>query len=104
MSEIDFLVKIRDGLALIQDACTERLEKMAPPEAKDLDLTKLPWETKHGVAKGDYEQTSEKASQNCDVWKELKAKVKEHKGFWQNNGYKLWFHQQDETTIDRRKA
>jgi hypothetical protein len=61
------------------------------------------WETKKGT-KGEYEQTSERANQNSDLWKALKAKVKEHKGFWQSSGFKFWFHQQDETVVDRRKV
>jgi len=78
-------------------------QKEGPQETKELDLARLPWEKRQGE-KGEYEQTSERASQNSDVWKQLKAKLKEHKGFWQNSGYKFWFHQQDETVIDRRKA
>lgn len=68
-----------------------------------LNVSKLFWEKKQGE-KGEYEQTSEKANQNSDLWRQLKDKVKEHKGFWQNGGYKFWFHQQDENVIDRRKA
>jgi hypothetical protein len=74
----------------------------AAPDAP-LDVSKLFWEKKQGE-KGEYEQTSEKANQNSDLWKTLKVKVKEHKGFWQNGGYKFWFHQQDENVIDRRKV
>ena len=76
----------------------------APSEAKEqgVDYSKLFWEKKQGE-KGEYEQTSEKTNHNCDAWKQLKAKVKEHKGFWQDGGYKFWFHQQDETVIDRRQ-
>jgi hypothetical protein len=109
-SEIDFLIKQRDGAQMvaegaqiIADACNERLERLAPPEPKELDLVKLAWEKRKGE-KGEYEQTTEVASQNSNAWKQLKAKLKEHKGFWQNSGYKFWFHQQDETVIDRRKA
>jgi hypothetical protein len=99
---------------MITDAANEYLETLAPPGVKEnkepaavqetaLDVSKLFWEKKQGE-KGGYEQTSEKANQNCDTWKQLKAEVKEHKGFWQNGGYKFWFHQQDESVIDRRKA
>lgn len=86
----------------LTDAEKEKVTKPAAPEAA-LDVSKLFWEKKQGE-KGEYKQTSEKANQNCDVWKQLKAKVKEHKGFWQNGDYKFWFHQQDEGVIDRRKA
>lgn len=72
-------------------------EKEAP-----VNFESLFWETKKGE-KGDYQQTSEKANGNNDLWKQLKVKVKEHKGFWQNGDCKFWFHQQDENVIDRRK-
>jgi hypothetical protein len=103
--QVEFLVKLRDAAAMMADAANEYLESLAPPEAKEeaLDYSKLFWEKKQGE-KGEYEQTSEKVNQNCDLWKKLKAKVKEHKGFWLNSGYKFWFHQQDESVIDRRKA
>jgi hypothetical protein len=103
--QVDFLVKLRDAATMITDATNEYLESLAPSEVKEeaLDYSKLFWEKKQGE-KGEYEQTSEKANQNCDLWKQFKVKVKEHKGFWQNGGYKFWFHQQDESVIDRRKA
>jgi len=112
--QVEFLVKLRDGAQMIADAANEYLETLAPAGVKEnkepaavqetaLDVSKLFWEKKQGE-KGEYEQTSEKANQNCDVWKQLKAKVKEHEGFCQNSGYKFWFHQQDENVIDRRKA
>ncbi len=58
-------------------------ELVSKPQEKEerLDFDKLFWEKRHGE-KGDYEQTSERANQNCNLWKQLKAKVKEHKGFW----------------------
>lgn len=103
--QIEYLVKLRDAFAMAVDATNEFLETLAPVEVKEenLNFDKLFWEIKKGE-KGDYQQTSEKSNQNSDLWKTLKAKVKEHKGFWQNSGYKFWFHQQDDTVIDRRKA
>jgi hypothetical protein len=35
LSEVDFLVKLRDAALIIKDACEERLEKMAPVEARE---------------------------------------------------------------------
>jgi hypothetical protein len=102
MSSVDFLVKLRDAACLIKDACEEQLEKMTPVEVKE-DFSKLFWEKKIGT-KGEFEQTSEKTNNNSDLWKTLKANLKEHKGFWQHAGYKYWFDMQQETVIDRRKV
>jgi hypothetical protein len=35
MSNVDFLVKLRDAACLIKDTCEEQLEKMAPAEMKE---------------------------------------------------------------------
>jgi hypothetical protein len=37
------------------------------------------------------------------LWKALKAKVKEHQGFWQFEGFRYWFDMQNEAVVDRRK-
>ncbi len=34
MSEIEFLIKLRDAAQMIADTCNDRLEKLAPPEVK----------------------------------------------------------------------
>lgn len=65
------------------------------------DFGKLPWESKQGE-KGPFEQTSEKANQNCVLWQQLKAKLKENKGFWQHEGFRYWFDMKNENVIDRR--
>ena len=72
------------------------------PKEENLDFSKLFWETKQGE-KGPFEQTSEKANQNSDLWKALKQKVKDHSGFWQNNGFRYWFDMKNENVVDRRK-
>ena len=50
MSNIEFLVKLRDAAEMIADAANEQLEKMAPPEVKygEKDFDSLKWETKAG--------------------------------------------------------
>ncbi|MEM2108762.1 MAG: hypothetical protein QXL10_05720 [Candidatus Bathyarchaeia archaeon] len=68
-----------------------------------IDFENLSWEKKQGE-KGEYEQTSEKANQNNSLWQQLKAALKEHDGFWQNNGYKYWFHRSNAAIIDRHKT
>jgi hypothetical protein len=103
MSSVDFLIKLRDAAIIVKDACEEQLEKTAPVEAKGEDYSKLFWEEKEGT-KGKFQQTSEKANNNSDLWKKLQAKLKGNKGFWQNSGFKYWFDRQNETVIDRRKV
>ena len=109
--EVEAVIEAENQIELAKESIETLLdtwlkgELVNKPQEKEerLDFDKLFWEKKQGE-KGEYEQTSEKANGNCDLWKQLKAKVKEHKGFWQNGGYKFWFHQQDENVIDRRKA
>lgn len=66
------------------------------------DFSKLVWEDKQGE-KGPFQQTSEKANGNSVLWQQLKAKMKEHNGFWQNAGFKYWNDMSQETVIDRRR-
>ena len=66
MSEIDFLVKVRDGATMIADACQERLEKLGPKEArqtlavKEETLTTLKFEDQEGAKIGSYQVAYEK--------------------------------------------
>lgn len=71
------------------------------PEAKDFDSLK--WNIKTG-GKGNYEQTTNESNQNNEVFQTLQKILKEHKGFVQLGGFKIWNHQNDPDTIDRRKC
>lgn len=104
MSSVDFLVKLRDAAQMIADAANEQPEKMALPTVKysDEDFNKLFWDRKSG-AKGEYEQTSKKATSNSPVFQALQAILKEKRGFCQLGAYKYWFHQNDADVIDRRR-
>jgi hypothetical protein len=70
-------------------------------QTQTVELDKLSWEKKQG-SKGEFEQTSEKANQNSNEWKALVAKLKANSDFWQDAGKKYWFHNKNETVIDRR--
>ena len=94
---LDFFNAVEAGIFSGRQRIKEA--KKFEPES---DFNKLFWEEKKGE-KGPFEQTSEKANQNSDLWKTLKAKLKENKGFWQHSGFKYWFDMQNETVIDRRK-
>jgi hypothetical protein len=93
----DFFNAVEAGISAARQRIKEK-HKLEP----QLDFNSLPWEEKKGE-KGPFEQTSEKATGNNDVWKQLKAKLKENHGFWQNQGFKYWFDMQNENVIDRRR-
>jgi len=67
------------------------------------DFDELVWETREG-AKGKYEQTSKSVNNNALLFETLQHKLIEYGGFWQNNSYRYWTHNQDADVIDRRKA
>jgi len=103
-SDIEFLVKLRDACQMIADAAEEQLEKIKPATVKydSKDFDKLSWTMKEGT-KSSYEQTTKETNQNSEVFQALQKILSEHQGFWQNSNYKIWFHQNDKDTIDRRK-
>jgi hypothetical protein len=101
MSEVPFVVKIRDGAQMIADAANEYLESKAPKDEEVIDFEKLLWADKKGE-KGPYQQTSKQNNGNNDLWQTLQKKLKEHSGFWQTKTCTYWFHQNDNDVVDRR--
>jgi hypothetical protein len=95
---MDFLDAVEGGVV----AAKQRIKEVKLGD-EQLDFSKLFWEEKQGT-KGLFQQTSEEANQNSLLWQELKAKLKEHDGFWQSNGYRFWFDMENECVIDRRKV
>jgi hypothetical protein len=93
----DFLNAVEAGIA----AAKQRIKEAKKVGEEQLDFNKLFWEQKQGD-KGPFQQTSEKTNNNCDFWKQLKAKLQEHNGFWQNRGFKYWFDMGRDDVIDRR--
>ena len=104
MSEEKTLEIFVDFLNAIEASCVSCKRQIAEIVSKEekLDFEKLFWEKKTGT-KGEFEQTSEKANNNSDLWKTLKAKLKQHNDFWQNQGFRYWFDMKNENVIDRRK-
>ena len=94
---LDFFDAVEAGIPAARQRIKEK-HKLEP----ELDFNKLFWEKKTGT-KGEFEQTSERANQNCVLWQQLKTKLKENKDFCQHSGFKFWFDMQQETVIDRRK-
>jgi len=107
MSEEQVLEIFVDFTNAIESACVNVRHRIAElkgvKEAVAVDFNSLPWQTKQGT-KGAYEQTSKRSTNNSDIFKALQAKLREHNGFWQHQGFKFWFHQQDRNVIDRRKT
>lgn len=107
MSEEQALEIFVDFTNAIESACVNVRHRIAElkgvKEAVAVDFNKLPWEKKQGT-KGEYEQTSKRSSNNNDIFQALQRKLKEKNGFWQHQGFKFWFHQQDQDVIDRRKS
>lgn len=98
---IEALLELMNGIESGISAARQRIKEAKLPE-ENLDFSKLSWEKRTG-SKGEFEQTSEKTNNNSELWQKLKAKTKEHSGFWQNQGFKYWFSLNQETVIDRRK-
>ena len=101
---VEFLVKLRDACQMIADAANEQLEKMAPPEVKGdpAKYDNIFWETTTG-SKGEYEKTSEKATQNHPIYQELLQRLKKNKGKARIGDYFYWQFDKDPTTIGRKK-
>lgn len=103
MSNVEFLIKLRDAAQLIADAANEQLEKMTPPEVGDSeDFDTLFWEDREG-AKGPFQRTSKKANNNSKAFQALQAVLKERKGFCHIGSYSYWFDNNNHDVIDRRK-
>ena len=94
----DFLNAVEAGIS----AARQTIKSVKKIEEPEPDFSKLFWEQKQGD-KGPFEQTSEKANGNSDLWKKLRVKLKEHQGFWQHQGFKFWFDLNREDVVDRRK-
>ena len=105
---LELLSDFADGLEAVafklkKDAAALAGKNESASKEETWDFNKLFWEKKTGT-KGEFEQTSERANGNNDLWKVLRAKLKEAKGFWQHDGFKFWFDMGNESVIDRRKT
>lgn len=73
MSNVDFLVKLRDAAQIIADAANEYLEKLAPTEIKQAAAVKeetftiLTFEKQQGAKIGEYE-VAYKQNNPADKW------------------------------------
>jgi hypothetical protein len=99
---LEILADMANALEALAVSVKRQIAEITKVSEEKFDFSKLFLEQKKGE-KGPFEQTSEKANGNSDLWKALKAKVKEHQGFWQYQGCKYWFDMQNEAVVDRRK-
>jgi hypothetical protein len=95
----DFLDAVEAGI----ESARQTIKTAKHLDEENLNFSGLFWEKKPG-AKGEFEQTSERANGNSPLWQQLKAKLKEHQGFCQHQGFKYWFDNRDECVVDRRKT
>jgi len=107
MSEVDFLVKLRDAACMVHDACEERLQTFGPPGVKDekagknadIDMLKIPWVAATG-SKGAYESADDPS--NLEFQK-LSTILGEHKGKMRIGPYFVWQFT-NATKIGRKKS
>lgn len=105
MSQVEFLVKVRDGAekimegaALIRDAAEEYLEKIAP--ADKWDPNKIKWDHTEGP-KGEYERSEEI---NSPDFKLMLKDLAQHEGKMERDGWFYWTFQNGVTVGRKRKA
>ena len=94
---LEFLNGVEAGILSARKMIADR--KGVSPHA---DYDQAGWCTVKGT-RGDYEQVSRRLSK-VDIFDWLAAELKAHSGFWQHDGFKYWFHQQDPDVIDRRRV
>ena len=98
--QVDFLIKLRDGLALILDATTEYLETLAPlgasPTGPSYDVAKIAGVRTEGP-RGIYEKITDNGPDAEALRKDLVA----HKGKLTIDGAFYWLFE-DQRTIGRK--
>ena len=99
---IDFLVKLRDACAMIQEACDDALEKTNPTFKNEPE--KIAW-VKSSGAKGPYERYPAYQQQPTQTveYTHLLESIKNSKGRFQHGGLFYWIFP-DRFTIGRKPA
>jgi hypothetical protein len=99
---IDALVLVRDGLTMSLDGINKLLDGPEPKITRkptEAQFNGQKWVTKEG-SRGNYEQVEYDGSPE---FKALSEYVKGHDGFCKIYGFKVWFHNNDEKVIDRKR-
>jgi len=89
MSTIDFLVKLRDALQMAVDACSEYLESLVPPEARDWNPENIKWEQAQGPS-GPYERAGPKENAGNPDFEALIADLDQHNGKLTKQNWFYW--------------
>ena len=103
MSDVGFVVKLRDAAQMIADACEEYLEKQAPVNKASWDPSQIKWQRAQGT-KGSYERypaEGQKAESTQD-YHNLLADLKSHDGKLSRDGFFYWLFE-DSATVGRKK-
>ena len=99
--QVDFLMKLRDGLQQCVDAIQEELEKRGPQKeepSRRWDPSKIKWTQEEGP-KGPFEKSEDF---NSPDHKALLQDLKVHKGKMTHEGLFMWLFE-DGQTIGRKK-
>lgn len=103
MSDVEFVLKLRDASAMIQCACEDYLEKHVPKEEKhNWNPETIKWSQAQGT-RGPYERypgENQKAESTTDYHNLLKD-LKDHDGKLSHKGYFYWVFT-DMATIGRK--
>jgi hypothetical protein len=103
---VDFVIKLRDAAALVLDACTEELEKMAPSSVKQEATVKeetfaiLDFEKQAGERLGEFEVASkktnipEKFQQAYNILRQSNATIA-HRYHGKDYNYSYWVYGED---------
>jgi len=97
MSEIEFLVKLRDGLQMAVDAVSEYIDAHASV-GKHWNPDKIIWKVTNG-AKGPYDKADPQATHD---FKAMLQDLKDHKGKMRRDGFFYWVFS-DMATVGRKK-
>jgi hypothetical protein len=108
--QLDMLIKIRDGSALIMDAINEYLQSLAPPESgsasggpcktralSSYDVNKIAWQQVEGP-RGLYQKTD---GDNTPNYQALLKELQAHKGKMNIGGSFYWLFE-NQRTIGRK--
>jgi hypothetical protein len=106
MSEVDFLVKLRDGATMIADAAQERLEKLGPRGIvtdQIPDLNQVVWKPSTGP-KGAFDLAEAKTNENCAAFKDLVSYLAAHAGKATIQGFFVWKFTDSSGSVGRKVA
>ena len=103
--QLEGFVLLRDGLTMAADGINKLIETTEPKETEDAKkpteqkFNSFQWSTKTGT-RGDYQQIE---NDNSQAFKLLAEYVKSKGGFCNLYGFKVWFHNDNENLVDRKR-